>query len=87
MPLLIEMLKPADLIALAAAFRSVDFTAKLDQAGEARITMPVRFTDEPRNPEARFHFYRRLMEERPDRPEYARRQEAQRRRARLDYSP
>ena len=78
----IELVKPADLRALAAIFSSLDFAAKLEEAGEVRRKMPVRFTDEPSDPEARFRFYDRLMRERPDRPECARRKEAQYRKAR-----
>lgn len=82
-PQLIELVRPADLIALAGRWVSVDFAAKLEEAAEAPSTMPVRFTDEPSNPHARKNFYRRLMEERPDRPDYhARRKEAQYRQAR-----
>jgi len=69
MPAIIQLVKPTELLALAAIFRTVDFAAKLEQADQGVGMLGVRFTDEPADPEARFIFYDQLMREVPKKRE------------------
>ena len=83
MPLVIELVKRGDLVPLQQAYPAVDIAAKLREAAQAQETrMRTYVVGEPLDREARFRFFDELMRERPDRPEHARRKEAQHRKAR-----